>query len=30
VNKEFIEGDSIEVGVDNAEIVIKKQENKVN
>jgi len=30
LNKEFCEGDSIEVDVDNAEIVFKKQENKVN
>ncbi len=30
LNKEFGEGDSIEVDVDNAEIVFKKQENKEN
>jgi ATP-dependent Clp protease ATP-binding subunit ClpB len=30
LNKEFGEGDSIEVDVDNAEIVFKKQENKGN
>ncbi len=30
LNKEFCEGDSIEVDVDNAEIVFKKQENKGN